>query len=66
MMITFRVILSNVRKLIILTRFFIFDLDENMVKDIIADFFLVGISKKGIKLDFWMFHILKNYFPGTL
>ncbi len=31
--------LNNLRKLIILTRFFIFDLDENMVKDIIADFF---------------------------
>jgi hypothetical protein len=38
-MITFRVILNNVRKSIILTRFFIFDLDENMLNDIIADFF---------------------------
>jgi hypothetical protein len=37
--ITFRVILNNVRKLIILTRFFIFDLDENILNDIIADFF---------------------------
>jgi hypothetical protein len=26
---------------------------------------LVGIRKKGIKLDFWMFHLLKNNFPGT-
>ncbi len=38
-MITFWVILNNVRKLIILTRFFNFDLDENMLNDIIADFF---------------------------
>jgi hypothetical protein len=38
-MITFRVILNNVRKSIILTRFLIFDLDENMLNDIIADFF---------------------------
>ncbi len=38
-MITFRVILNNVRKSIILTRFIIFDLDENMLNDIIADFF---------------------------
>jgi hypothetical protein len=65
-MITFRVILNNVRKSIILTWFFIFDLDENMLNDIIADFFFVGISKKGIKLGFWMFNILKNNFPGTL
>ncbi len=36
---TFRVILNNVRKSIILTRFFIFDLVENMLNDIIADFF---------------------------
>jgi hypothetical protein len=38
-MITFRVILNNLRKLIILTRFIIFDLDENMLNDIIANFF---------------------------
>ncbi len=38
-MITFRVILNNARKLIILTRFFILDLDENMLNDIIANFF---------------------------
>ena len=65
-MITFRVIINNVRKSIILTRFFIFDLVENMLNDIIADFFIISISKKGIKLDFWMFTILKNNFPGTL
>jgi hypothetical protein len=65
-MITFRVILNNVRKSIILTRCFIFDLDENMLNDTIADFFLVGISRKGIKRDFWMFNKLKNNFPGTL
>ncbi len=40
-MITFRVILNNVKKSIILTRFFIFDLVENMLNDIIADFFLL-------------------------
>ncbi len=38
-MITFRVILNNIRKSIILTQFLIFDLDENMLNDIIADFF---------------------------
>ncbi len=38
-MITFWVILNNVGKSIILTRFFIFDLVENMLNDIIADFF---------------------------
>jgi hypothetical protein len=38
-MITFRVILNNVRKSIILTWFFIFDLVENMLNDIKADFF---------------------------
>jgi hypothetical protein len=37
-MITFRVILTNVWKSIILTRFFIFDLNENMLNDFIADF----------------------------
>jgi hypothetical protein len=37
-----------------------------MLNDIIADFFLVGIGKKDIKLDFWMVNILKNNFPGTL
>jgi hypothetical protein len=45
-MITFRVILNNVRKSIILTRFFIFDLDENMLNDIIADFFWLVFVKK--------------------
>jgi uncharacterized protein YjaG (DUF416 family) len=30
------------------------------------DFFWVGMTKKGIKLDFWMFNILKNNFPETL
>jgi hypothetical protein len=65
-MITFRGILNNVRKSIIFTRFFIFDLDENMLNDIIAAFFSVGISEKSIKLDFWMFNILKNNFPATL
>ncbi len=38
-MITFQIILNNSRKLIILSRFFIFDLVENMLNDIIADFF---------------------------
>jgi hypothetical protein len=38
-MITFRVIINNVRKSIILTQFFIFDLVENMLNDIIADIF---------------------------
>jgi hypothetical protein len=42
------------------------DLDENMLNDIIIDFFLVSISKKGIKLDFWMVNLLKNNFPRTL
>ncbi len=45
-MITFRVILNNVRKSIILTRFFVFDLVENMLNDIIANFFwLVSVKK---------------------
>ncbi len=38
-MFSFRVILNNMRKSIILTRFFIFDLIENMLNDVIADFF---------------------------
>ncbi len=38
-MITFQIILNNVRKLISLALFFIFDLIENMLNDIIADFF---------------------------
>ncbi len=38
-MITFRLILNNIRKSIILTLFFIFDLDENILNDTIADFF---------------------------
>ncbi len=37
-----------------------------MLNDIIVNFFLVGISKKGIRLDFWMVNILKNHFPETL
>jgi hypothetical protein len=37
-----------------------------MLNDIIADFFLAGISKKGIILDFWKFKILKNNFPAAL
>jgi hypothetical protein len=28
--------------------------------------FLVGISKKGIIINFWIFNILKNNFRGTL
>ncbi len=51
-MITFRVILNNVRKLIILIRFFIFDLDENMLNDIIADFFWLALVKKVLNLIF--------------
>jgi len=41
----FQVILNNVRKSKILTRYFIFDIVKKMLNDIIADFFWLVYSK---------------------
>jgi hypothetical protein len=66
MIIIVRVIPNTVKKSLILHGFDIFHLDENMLNIMIIDFFLVSISKKGTKINFWMFNVLKNNFPGTL
>ncbi len=63
---TFRVIPNNVRKLLILNRFWHFLSQWKHAKQYHSQLFLVSISKKGIKHDIWKFNILKNQFPGTL
>ncbi len=63
--ITFRVITNIVRKLLILTWFWLFELVENMLNDVLI-LFLVYIGKKGTKFDFGMFNGCLIKFLGTL
>jgi hypothetical protein len=67
MILIVRVILITVEKSLILPGFTVaFLISMKCAKQYDTRLFLVFKSKKDIELDFWMFNILKNNFPGTL